>query len=194
MPYSTGFNATGDSPEGTNDFAPFTVFSWYPNAVLESDIYVVAGPVAEARPVIYQLHNNDSKPSAFPPWGVFEVPQSGQTVSGSEVEVGGWTFGTSQIISLDVFLDGVEVGTATYGSPRPDIPKAYPGIADLNSGFQYILDSTKYRSGGHDLVVKATDAIGKICIMGPMTTSLSSPAVGDATSASSGSYSLSGWG
>lgn len=54
--------------------------------------------------------------------GVFEVPQSGQTVSASKVEIAGWTFGTSQIMSLDVFLDGVEVGTATYGSPRPDFP------------------------------------------------------------------------
>ena len=174
-PYSTGFNATGDSPEGTNDFAPFTVFSWYPNAVLESDIYVVAGPVAEARPVIYQLHDASSKPSAFPPWGVFEVPQSGQTVSGSTVVVGGWTFGTSQVMSLDVFLDGVAVGTATYGSPRPDIPKAYPGIPDTNSGFQYTLDSTKYTSGRHDLVVKATDAIGNLAVFPTAHITISNP-------------------
>jgi Bacterial Ig domain len=151
------------------------VFSWYPNAVLESDIYVVAGPVAEARPVIYQLHDANSKPSAFPPWGVFEVPQSGQTVSGSTVEVGGWTFGTSQVMSLDVFLDGVAVGTATYGSPRPDIPKAYPGIPDTNSGFQYTLDSTKYTSGRHDLVVKATDAIGNLAVFPTAHITISNP-------------------
>jgi hypothetical protein len=52
-PYVSGFNAEGPSPGGTNNFTPLSVFSWYPGAVFEGDIFLIVGPVADARPVTY---------------------------------------------------------------------------------------------------------------------------------------------
>src|SRR5579872_690622 len=85
-PYSSGFNNPGPSPDGTNDFSPFTVFTFYPGAVLEFDTYLIAGPVSDARAIIYELHHQETT-SAFSPFGVLEEPQAGDTLKGTSASI-----------------------------------------------------------------------------------------------------------
>ena len=164
FPWTHGFNAPGDSPNGTNYFVPTTPFTWAPGAVLESNIYVIAGPVSDARAIIYELRHEETSPSPFSAVGNVELPQSGDTISGSRASVGGWAFGTSPIQNVAVFMDGALIGTATYGTNRPDIPAAFPGESNPDVGFEYSLDTTKFPNGPHSLIVQATDANGHLAI------------------------------
>lgn len=173
-PYVHGFNAAGPSPEGTNYFVPFSIFTWAPGAVLESDIYVIAGPVSDARAVIYALHAEGPYASPFTPWGNVEQPAQDSTLSGTNTLVSGWTFGTSAVSKVEVFVDGTLAGAATYGISRSDIPEAYPGQT-ADSGFQYTLDTTKFPSGAHAIVVKATDEAGHVAAFPTLRVTINNP-------------------
>jgi hypothetical protein len=162
-PYINGFNADGPSPEGTNNMTVFSSFSWYPGAVFEGDIYLIVGPVAEARPIIYELRHEQTAPSRYSPWGFLEEPTSGATISGNGVLVGGWVVGTSPVTDVQVVVDGAAVGIATYGISRPGVVEAMPGQT-ANAGFEYALDTTKFSNGAHTVTIKATDTNGNIAI------------------------------
>jgi hypothetical protein len=162
-PYVSGFVFDAGPLEGTNNFGTFAVFTWYPGAVFEGDIYLIVGPVADARPVIYELRHEDTGPSRLPPFGILDEPVSGAAISGNAVQVGGWLIGTSPIAKVDVLVDGSFVGSATYGLSRPDLPQALPGQSE-DVGFDYLLDSTTLANGAHNLSVKATDENGNIAI------------------------------
>src|ERR1700693_2942689 len=116
--YTHGFNAAGASPDGTNYFVPVTPFTWAPGAVLESNIYMIAGPVSDARAILYEMRHQETNPSPFTAVSYLEEPQSGDTLSGPGALVGGWAFGTSDITRVDVLVDGTVVGTATHGLSR----------------------------------------------------------------------------
>ena len=164
FPWAHGFNAPGDSPNGTNYFTPVTPFTWAPGAVLESNIYVIAGPVSDARAIVYKLRHEETSASPFTAVGMVELPQPGDTIGGTNMLVGGWAFGAARIENLTVFLDGTPIGTATCGASRPDIPAAFPGESDANVGFNYSLDTTRFMNGPHALVIEATDVNGNLTI------------------------------
>jgi hypothetical protein len=98
-----------------------------------------------------------------PPSVYIDSPASGAVVSGV-VTIGGWalddTSATGTAISLvQVKVDGVVVGTATYGTNRPDVCAAYAGRPGCpNVGFVYTLDTTQLRPGAHLLTVSAMDS------------------------------------
>ncbi len=154
-PDSKGFNAGS-----TLQFTPTCPYSWDPGSVLEFDAYILVGPIAESRAAIYALHSQQSGPSPLPALGFLDEPRSGDTLSGN-VNVAGWAWALSGMASVDVFVDGGRVASATYGLPRADVPGAWPG-APANAGFQYTLDTTKLSNGSHALVVKATDKTGNV--------------------------------
>ena len=174
FPWTHGFNAAGDSPNGTNYFTPTTAFTFGPGAVLESNIYVIAGPVTEARAVIYALRGQEVRPSPFTALANLEVPQTGDTVSG-RAEVGGWAFGTSSVKKIEVLVDGALVGTANYGTDRPDIPANYPNEPDRNVGFDYFLDTTGFANGPHGFVVRVTDGNGNVAILPTAQVTINNP-------------------
>lgn len=173
-PYIHGFNAAGPTPEGTNYFVPFSIFTWAPGAVLESDIYVIAGPVSDARAVIYGLHGEGPYASPFPPYGIVDEPPPGSTLSGASATLGGWAFGTSPVDKVEVFVDGTDVGAATYGISRPDIPNAFPGQS-ADTGFQYALDTTRFPNGAHAITVKATDKAGHVATFPTLRVTINNP-------------------
>jgi hypothetical protein len=97
-----------------------------------------------------------------PPSVYIDSPASGAVVSGV-VMVGGWALDNTTTIGtpisvVQVKVDGVVVGTATYGISRPDACAAYPGRPGCpNVGFTYSLDTTPLSPGSHLLTVSATD-------------------------------------
>jgi hypothetical protein len=66
--------------------------------------------------------------------------------------------------SVDVFVDGNRVGSATYGGSRPDVAAFIPG-APSNVAYEYSLDTTAFSNGSHTLVSKATDALGHVATL-----------------------------
>src|ERR1017187_8881166 len=99
-----------------------------------------------------------------PPYVNIDTPAPGAVVSGV-VSVSGWaldnTFAIGSAInpgSVQVRVDGVLVGTATYGNTRQDVCNVYPGrLGCPNVGFTYSLDTTALSPGSHTISVYATD-------------------------------------
>lgn len=150
FPNSKGFNAGS-----TLQFTPMCPYTWEPGGVLEFDTFILVGTVDEMRAAIYALHGQQTAPSTLPPMGSPDAPASGDIVSGM-VLVDGWAWALPGMSTVQVFVDGNLVGTADYHINRPDLPIAFPG-APADVGFQYMLDSTSFSNGSHDIVVKATD-------------------------------------
>ena len=132
-----------------------------------------------------------------------DAPASGGTIEGV-VTVSGWaidnanTVGTA-ISKVQVALDGVVVGTATYGTARPDVCSAFPGRPGCpNVGFTFALNVSAVSAGSHRLCALATDSdpspdTGSFCItvqVPPPTVFIDTPANGAQVS---GVVTVSGW-
>jgi hypothetical protein len=98
-----------------------------------------------------------------PPSVFIDTPAPGATVLGT-VTVAGWaidnasTIGTA-IGSVEVLVDGMQVGTATYGSSRQDVCAAYPGRPGCpNVGYSYLLNTAALTAGSHTITVTAADS------------------------------------
>lgn len=155
FPNSKGFNAGS-----TLQFTPTCPYSWGPGSVLEFDTFILVGPVSESRVAIYALHSQQTSPSPLPPYGYLDVPQNGDTLT-ANANIAGWAWALLGISSIDVFVDGTRIASATYGLPRPDVATAQPG-APSNAGYQYSLDTTKFPNGSHSIIVKATDSAAHV--------------------------------
>jgi len=115
-----------------------------------------------ARQLVYELHKNLSAPDIFTPFGATDQPASGNTI-GVMATVSGWTFDDVSVAKVEILVDGVVDGTASYGSSRPDVAGTFPH-APVNIGFSYSLDTTKYSNGAHTLNVRVTDSSGNIAV------------------------------
>jgi hypothetical protein len=98
-----------------------------------------------------------------PPFVFIEKPAANATLSGTAA-IGGWalentgTVGPAAVSSVAVFVDGAQVGTATYGIARADVCGVFPGrLGCPNVGWSYLLNTSGLASGGHMLKVVATD-------------------------------------
>jgi hypothetical protein len=153
-PNSKGFDAGS-----TLQFTPMCPVSWAPGAVLDFDTFILVGNVYDSRAAIYALRREQPRQSPLPAAG-FAGVDGGAILSGTAT-VSGWAWALSHVTSVDVFVDGNRVGSATYGLERPDVPAAFPG-APSAVGFQYPLDTTRFPNGTHTIVSKATDGAGHV--------------------------------
>ncbi len=67
------------------------------------------------------------------------------------------------VASVQITVDGVIDGTATYGTSRPDVQTVFPN-ASANLGFTYVLNTAHYANGPHILTARVTDASGNVAI------------------------------
>ena len=155
FPNSKGFNAGS-----TLQFTPTCPNSWDPGSVLEFDAFILVGPVSESRAAIYALHSQQSTASPLPPYGYLDFPQNGVTLT-ANASVSGWAWALPGMSSVDVFVDGARVASASYGLPTPGLPSVQP-LAPSNAAYQYSLDTTKFPNGSHSIIVKATDNAGHV--------------------------------
>ena len=115
-------------------------------------------------PVILECNRNSQGFSSF---GELEQPASMEPLKGS-VLLKGWVYDYDNVVTLNVYVDGVLDGNLTGSSPylhmpRPDIVKKYPFYPHnllLNTGFEYTLDTTKYVDGVHQIVLETVDLAG----------------------------------
>jgi len=161
-PHWVTFEAVDHGP-GYHAVDPRTVFGWSPGDVLEFEVYLLLGPVCAARDVIYELHGKLPGGTPFPPWGELDFPAAGETLSGTAA-VQGWAYpvdlGPNQIARVEILVDGVPAGIATYGISRPDISASWPGIP-AEVAYDFALDTTAFPNGPHTIHAAVTDTNGR---------------------------------
>jgi len=66
-----------------------------------------------------------------------------------------------------VYVDGDQVGEASYGRATPAIALQYPGYpSNANAGWNLSINSTKLSDGKHDLQAVVVDSEGKTTLIG----------------------------
>jgi Bacterial Ig domain len=103
---------------------------------------------------------------SIPPTVYIDYPTANATLTGT-VGIGGWALeniagvGPAAVSSIAVFVDGIQVGTATYGISRPDVCAVFPGrLGCPNVGWSYSLNTAGLAAGNHTLKIVATDTTG----------------------------------
>jgi len=98
-----------------------------------------------------------------PPSLFIEAPTSGAQVSGT-VNVSGWALDNTTMVgtaisTVQVKVDGVVVGYASYGTARADVCNAFPDRPGCpNVGFAFPLNTCTLTAGPHNVTVTATDS------------------------------------
>ncbi|NIM10451.1 MAG: hypothetical protein GTO45_00530 [Candidatus Aminicenantes bacterium] len=102
--------------------------------------------------------------NAVKPFGAIDTPTQGGTASGGSFINWGWVL-TPQPNSIptdgstiNVIVDGVNIGHPTYNNYRPDIANLFPGYVNSNGAVGYFyLDTTAYENGVHTIQWTAMD-------------------------------------
>jgi hypothetical protein len=105
--------------------------------------------------------------NAVKPFGAIDTPTQGGIAFGSDFINWGWVL-TPQPDSIptegstiNVYVDGVNIGHPIYNIYRPDIAALFPGYANSDGAVGYFyLDTTAYENGVHTIQWTATDSGG----------------------------------
>jgi len=112
--------------------------------------------VAEKRFIIRKIAANLESPS-----------KSTSQISGN-YNITGWFGDTIGVSKISIFIDGIFVGDAVYGISRPDVQKVYPYFTS-NTGFRFMLDTSKLSNGTHTITIIETAANGESINLSPRT-------------------------
>ncbi|MDQ1353759.1 MAG: hypothetical protein QG657_4066, partial [Acidobacteriota bacterium] len=101
------------------------------------------------------------------PFGAIDTPIQGGAASGSNFVNWGWVL-TPQPnhiptdgSTIDVYVDGINLGRPTYNIYRSDIAGLFPGYTNSNGAVGYFyLDTTAYKNGVHSIYWVARDNNG----------------------------------
>jgi bacillolysin len=101
------------------------------------------------------------------PFGAIDTPGQGATVSGNPFINFAWALTQpGKVIPFDgstmqVYVDGVAIGSPSYNHYRVDIATLFPGLANSNGavGFK-LIDTTALTNGLHTIVWVVTDSAG----------------------------------
>ena len=87
---------------------------------------------------------------------------SNPSVFGS-INVLGWAIDDfSRIAAVSIAIDGISVGTATYGLVRADVCSVFSGRENCpDVGYSFVYDSSLLPNGEHILAVTGTTASGR---------------------------------
>lgn len=99
-------------------------------------------------------------------FGDIDIPRRGNLYYGTVLTTG-WALDWEGINRVQVFVDGFEFGTATFGFTRPEVTFFYPGFPESPApGWQFQLDTTHLSNGQHFIEVFATDDLGARTLIG----------------------------
>jgi hypothetical protein len=129
--------------------------------------------------------------NAVKPFGTIDKPSQGGEASGNSFVNRGWVL-TPQPNSIptdgstiDVYVDGVDIGNPTYNIYRPDVAALFPGYANSDgAGGFFNLDTTAYANGVHTIYWTATDSAGNTDGIGSRFFTIQNP--GSSSSSSRG--------
>jgi hypothetical protein len=99
--------------------------------------------------------------------GFIDVPQPNDFMKGT-VTFQGWALLEGGIAPIvEIIVDGDKKGTAQGGFPRPDVAVQYPYVFNSqNSGWRFVIDTTKLANSRHRLTVQVIDFRGQTTIIG----------------------------
>jgi hypothetical protein len=107
--------------------------------------------------------------NAVNPFGAIDTPTQGGTASGTQFINWGWVLTPlpNRIpidgSTIDVWVDGVNVGHPTYNNYRADIADLFPDYVNSDGAVGYFyLDTTAYENGVHTIQWTAADDAGNI--------------------------------
>lgn len=100
--------------------------------------------------------------------GYFDGQIGGGNAGTGAMTLFGWALSASGIKKVVFQVDGVDVGQAIYGHPRPDVETNNPGYPDSAApGFGYRLNSTDFANGLHKVSVKVFTRDGTVANLPP---------------------------
>jgi len=92
--------------------------------------------------------------------GFIDVPHTSDFMKGT-VTFQGWAVVEGGLVSaIEIIVDGDFKGLAQLGFPRPDVAQQYPYLVSQNSGWRFVIDTTKLGNSKHRLTVRAVDFRG----------------------------------
>jgi len=96
------------------------------------------------------------------PFGSVDIPDAAGTYNASgSFPVSGWAADTDGILRIDVQIDDLNMQSAMFGDPRPDVGNTFPDFPGaLFSGWIANVDTTRIQDGVHNLTVRAVDRLG----------------------------------
>lgn len=95
------------------------------------------------------------------------APVRPMNIGDGEVLASGWALDWEGVRRVLVYVDGKQVGQATFGFPTPRIAQQYPGYPDNpNAGWRLAFDSTQFSDGRHDLQAILVDEEGQTTLLG----------------------------
>jgi hypothetical protein len=104
---------------------------------------------------------------AVKPFGAIDTPTQGGTASGGRFVNWGWALTPlpnsipTDGSTIDVWIDGVNVGQPVYNNYRSDIAGLFPGYANSNGAVGYFyIDTNAYENGVHTIQWTASDSGG----------------------------------
>ncbi|NIM14562.1 MAG: hypothetical protein GTO45_21285 [Candidatus Aminicenantes bacterium] len=106
---------------------------------------------------------------AVRPFGAIDTPIQGGTASGSSYVNFGWVltpqpnYIPTDGSTINVWIDGVNIGNPVYNNYRADIAALFPGYANSNGAVGYFnIDTTQYENGVHTIQWTALDSAGNV--------------------------------
>ncbi|NRR24054.1 Ig-like domain-containing protein, partial [Brevibacillus sp. MS2.2] len=100
--------------------------------------------------------------------GGIDSPADNALISGV-YPVTGWFIDSTGVERVEVLVNGVVSGEATYGIPRPEIEITDVSMIDGNVGFSYSLDTRNLQEGSHTISVRGTSKSGNQVMLGHRT-------------------------
>jgi hypothetical protein len=103
-----------------------------------------------------------------PAWAARPFGQFGGKVGGGNAAAGllplyGWALDDDGVEGIDLLVDGVVDGRASYGRSRPQVARQYPGYPDSeHAGWVYQLDTTHYLNGVHTITPQIRSRSGEV--------------------------------
>jgi hypothetical protein len=105
--------------------------------------------------------------NAVKPFGAIDTPVQGGIAAGGKYVNFGWVLTPlpnsipTDGSTIDVWIDGVNVGNPTYNVYRSDIASLFPGYANSDGAIGYFyIDTTTYENGVHTIQWTASDSAG----------------------------------
>jgi hypothetical protein len=113
------------------------------------------------------IHVNNK--DAVRPYGAIDTPEQGGLATGSKYINFGWALTPQPYTipfdgkTINVWVDGVNIGNPVYNQYREDIATLFPGHNNSNGAVGYfVLDTTGFDSGVHTIQWTAKDDAGNI--------------------------------
>lgn len=78
-------------------------------------------------------------------------PTTNAKIYGEKYKISGWALSEEKIANIEISVDGIRKGLATYNIERSDVYNAYPKFNNKNAGFEYEFNATKLSEGNHTL-------------------------------------------